>query len=202
MNFKVSSIIIAVGASSLLLAGTASAQQSALSYNYIEGNITKGEISDFDYTTYGAELSIALGDTLFVKGTLAEGESDDKVFGGVFAADNVDIRAYTLGLGAHLPISSRTDFVTEVSYIKNEIGYRGFNQDADGYGVDAGIRSMLNESVELAASVNYVDGDDIDGEIGFSADARFYFSPRLSLSVGYAERDEIDGVTAGLRFNF
>lgn len=201
MKFKVSSIIVAVGASSLLLAGTAAAQQSALSYNYVEGNITKGEISDFDYTTYGAELSIALGDTLFVKGTLAEGESDDEVFGGL-SSDNVDISAYTLGLGAHLPISSRTDFVTEVSYIKNEIGFRGFNQDADGYGVDAGIRTMLSDSVELAAGVNYVDGDDIDGELGFSADARFYLSNRLSLSVGYAERDDVDGISAGLRFNF
>lgn len=201
MKFKVSSIIVAVGASSLLLAGTAAAQQTALSYNYVEGNITKGEISDFDYTTYGAELSIALGDTLFVKGTLAEGESDDEVFGGL-SSDNVDISAYTLGLGAHLPISSRTDFVTEVSYIKNEIGFRGFNQDADGYGVDAGIRTMLSDSVELAAGVNYVDGDDIDGELGFSADARFYLSNRLSLSVGYAERDDVDGISAGLRFNF
>lgn len=201
MKFKVSSIIIAIGASSLLLAGTASAQQSALSYNYVEGNITKGEISDFDFTTYGAELSIELGDTLFVKGSIAEGESDDEVFGGVFS-DNVDITAYTVGIGAHLPISARTDFVTEVSYIKNEIGYRGFDQDADGYGVDAGIRTMLSDSVELAASVNYVDGDDIDGEVGFTADARFYMSQRLSLSLGYAERDEVNGMTAGLRFNF
>lgn len=201
MKFKVSSIIIAVGASSLLLAGTAGAQESALSYNYVEGNITKGEISDFDYTTYGAELSIELGDTLFVKGTIAEGESDDEVFGGVFS-DNVDITAYTVGLGAHLPITERTDFVTGVSYIKNEVGFRGFDQDADGYGVDAGIRSMVSDSVELAAAVNYVDGDEFDGEFGFSADARFYLSERLSLSVGYTELDETDGVTAGLRFNF
>lgn len=201
MNVKVSGFIMAVGVSSLLLAGTASAQQSALSYNYIEGNVTKGEISDFDFTTIGAELSIALGDALFVKGSVAEGESDDKIFGGQFS-DNIDISAYTLGLGAHLPISSRTDFVTEVSYIKNEVGYRGFDQDADGYGVEAGIRTMLSDSVELAGSVNYVDGDDIDGEIGFALDARFYLSQRLSLSVGYAERDEVTGLAAGVRFNF
>ncbi|MDO8907005.1 MAG: hypothetical protein Q7W55_00750 [Pseudohongiella sp.] len=201
MKFKVSSIIIAVGASSLLLAGTASAQQTALSYNYVEGNITKGEIQGFDYTTYGAGLSIALGDTLFLKGTIAEGESDDAVFSGVFS-DNVDISAYTLGLGAHIPISSRSDFVTSISYIKNEVGYRGFNQDADGYGIDAGVRSMLNDWIEIQAAVNYVDGDNFDGKFGFSSEARFYVAQSLSLSIGYAKRDEVDGITAGLRFNF
>lgn len=201
MNFKVSSIIIAVGASSLLLAGTASAQQSPLSYSYIEGNITKGEISNFDYTTYGAELSFELGDTLFIKGSVAEGESDDGIFNGLFE-DDIDVRIYTIGLGAHLPISERTDFVTEVSYIKNELGFRGADLDADGYGVDVGIRSMLTNSIELAAAVNYIDGDDFDGELGFSADARFYMSPRLSLSVGYSDLDEVEGITAGVRFNF
>jgi hypothetical protein len=201
MNFKVFSIVIAVGASSLLIAAAASAQQRALSYNFIEGKVTQGEIQNFDYTTYGAGLSIELGDTLFLRGAIAEGESDDEVFGGFFS-DNVDINTYNIGLGAHLPINARTDFVTGVSYIKNEIGFRGFNQDADGYGIDAGIRSMLSDSVELQAAVNYVDGDQFDSEFGFSADARFYLSPRLSLSVGYSELDEVDGVSAGLRYNF
>jgi hypothetical protein len=201
MKFKVSSIIIAVGASSLLFAGTASAQQSALSYTYVEGNITKGEIQGFDYTTYGVGLSFALGDTLFLKGTVAEGESDRVVFRDVFS-DKVDINSYTLGIGAHIPISSRSDFVSSVSYIKNEVGYRGFNQDADGYGIDAGVRSMLNDWIEIQAGINYVDGSNMDGKVGFSADAKFYLTPRFSLNVGYAERDKIDGISAGLRFNF
>lgn len=201
MTFTTSRLAIALGASTLLLAGAATAQQSPFSYNYVQGNVTQGEIGSLDYTSVGAELSLSLTDNVFLKGSVTEGESDDRVFSGPFSG-KLDIQSYTLGLGYHTPINNRTDFVAEASYINNEASFRGFSMDSEGYGIDLGVRSMLTSALELQAALNYVDGSDMDGDIGFSVDARFYLSPKLSLSAGYFEQDEFDGLTASLRYNF
>lgn len=190
--------ILLCGATAMLAIGNhAYAQQPSLSYDYVEVGATKGEISNIDYTAYGLGGSFSLNNAIFMSADYANGTSDKKYFG-----SKIDIDAYSIGLGYHTAINSKTDFVTSLSYIKNEVDFARFNDNTNAYGIDVGVRSMVLPNVELAAIASYVDSSDADGEIGFNLNAKFFVSPVLAVTLGYTDGDDTSGVSAGLRLNF
>lgn len=183
------------------LASQAQAQNTQISYDYLQASATQGEILDTDFTGYSAAASFSLSDSVFMSAAYTAGETDDK-FGFGFRASTIEANGFDVGLGYHMPISSTTDLVTRLSYAKAEVEYAGFSEDANGYGIDLGIRSLVLSNLELEALAVYSDGSDMDGEVGLNINAKFFFTPAFALIVGYSDGDDTSGVSAGLRFNF
>lgn len=187
-----------------VFAGAAQAQQagtSALSYDYLDLGYTEGEIFDEDYSSYGFNAAFSISPAFFLKGGYSTGESDRSFFIGN-GSEPIEVDNYSLGLGYHTPLSSYTDLVAGVSYLGSEGEFAGFEEEGDGYGANLGIRTMLTNNVEVEGGINYVDGDDIDGEVGYDITARIYLTEQVSLNAGYAEIKEQSGVRAGVRLNF
>ena len=193
--------LLVLSLASLLGTTTAAAQPS---YNYLGLEYTQGELLGEDFTGYGVEASIGLGQSLFLKGTASTSENDEDYFFQQWTG-KPELMNYSAGLGVHAPLSEQADVVVGAKYIRSELDIGGSTVEADGFGIDAGIRAMLTDNVELEGMVNYIDGDDFEQEIGYRADARFYLTSAFSLSIGYFDGDEGDaaeGVIAGLRLNF
>lgn len=198
--FSKTTIVLGL-AISFAIPSYAQAQQTGISYDYVEVGVLKGEVLDEDFTGYGIMGSFSINDSFFAKGSYSSGESDDE-FGSGFSRDNIEVTGFTFGVGYHTPLGSSTDFVAGVDYVNAEVEFANISEDANGYGVNLGLRSMVMSNLELEAQVIYTDGSDSDGEVSFSADAKFFITPRFALTVGYVDGDDSSGVAAGLRLNF
>lgn len=196
--------LLIIGIAAILGSGSLHAQDATLSYDYLGAEYFEGDLLNEDFSGYGAELSLSLNDSLFVTGTASTAENDrDRPF--QQWTGKPELRGYSAGLGFHTPLSERADFVTGVKYIRSELKFAGRTVDADGYGLDAGIRALLAPNLELEGMVNYIGGDDFDETFGYRANLRFYVTPALSLSAGYFDGDNgdaADGLVAGIRLNF
>lgn len=196
--------LLALGIASVISSGALNAQDAELSYDYFGLEYTEGELLGEDFTGYGAELSVSINESFFLKGTASTAENDRDFLFQQWTG-KPELRNYSAGLGFHAPISDRMDFVTGVKYIRSELKFAGNKQKADGYGIDAGVRAMLTRSLELEAMANYIDGDDFEEEFGYRANLRFHITPAFSLSAGYFDGDDgdaADGWVAGVRLNF
>ena len=201
MKYK---ILLVIGMAGMLGSGTLHAQQSGLSYNYLGADYFEGDLLGDEFSGYGAELSLSLNNSFFVTGTASTAENDrSRPF--QQWTGKPELRGYSAGLGFHTPLSNRADFVTGVKYVRSELKFAGRTVDADGYGIDAGIRALLAPRLELEGMVNYIGGDEFDETFGYRANLRFYVTPALSLSAGYFDGDNgdaADGLVAGIRLNF
>jgi hypothetical protein len=123
-------------------------------YTYVEGGYLNVDYDDIDVD----------GDGLFLGGSYALhknvhllAEYQDADLDG-----DADANALLLGVGANLPLRPGLDFVGRLRWINQEIEYGNQSNDEDGYGLEAGIRAMINPQLELDGSIKYVDIDDED----------------------------------------
>lgn len=196
--------LMCCGIAMVITAGNqAYAQQTTISYDYVEAAVTTGEVIDEDFMGFGVAASFSITESFFMKGSYSVGESDDKYqFGFGAAADEIEVSGFTFGVGYHAPLSTTTDFVTSLNYVNSEVEFANFSDDANGYSADIGLRSMVMSNLELEALLAYTDGSDADGDVSFEANARFYITPAIAVTLGYSDGDDISGVSAGLRLNF
>lgn len=204
MNIKRLMIGTSIATITCLSAGTVLAQQtgnSAFSYDYLDLGYSEGEIFDEDFSAYGFDAAISITPSFFLQGGYSTGESDRSFFTGT-GTEPIEVDNFSVGLGYHTPLSRNTDLVAGVSYLGSEGEFAGFEEEGDGYGANLGVRTLLTENFEIEGGINYVDGDDIDGEVGYDVTARLYLTDQVSLNAGYAEIKEQSGVRAGIRLNF
>src|SRR5690606_14621279 len=131
--------------------GAAQAQQASISYDYVEAGVTKGEILNEDFTGYGIGVSFSINDYLFAQGSFSSGSSDDK-----FLGDKIDLDGFSFGLGYHRSISAKTDLVASANYINQEVDFLAFNEDANGYGLELGIRSLITKRKSTRLNSSHV----------------------------------------------
>lgn len=179
-----------------LAAGLASAQNSGISYDHVDVDLVKGDIADVDMTAFSVAGMTSLSESVFARASYTTGESDDKYFG-----DEIEQDAFRIGLGYHMPISSVTDFVVALDYVKASVDHRGFDDDANGYGIDAGVRSMLSDRFEVSGFISYVDIDNND-DFGVSIQGTYYLAPTVGINFGYSDADDLSAYRVGVRFTF
>ena len=164
-------------------------------YTYIEGGWIH---ADFDNVNEDGDGWGIGGSYAFHKNFHFVADYQDIDLGG-----SNDASALTFGIGGNLPLRSGLDAVGRVRWVHEEIDAGNSDHDDDGYGLEAGLRLIINPQLELDGSVNYVDVGDSDntsfvigglyeiannfalgGDIEFSDDvtalflkARFYFNP-------------------------
>jgi opacity protein-like surface antigen len=119
--------------------------------------------------------------------------------------DHGDASALSIGGGVNFPLRAGFDAVGRLRYIDAEVDRPGDN-DETGFGIDAGVRTMINSQLELNGGIRYTDVFDdntslvigglydvvpnfaLGGEFEYSDDytalvlkARLYFNPPRQL---------------------
>jgi len=147
---------------------------------------------DEKLTGFGLSGTKLINEDLFLAGSYSSISGDTRIFS---QSIDIELNQLSLGLGFRTAISPETDFYGIVSYesIEAKAGYMGSSDSAseNGYGLRAGIRSMVSESVELSAGLAHVsDGDESDNY--FNVGAAYFFTDQFSLGLGYSSSSDID----------
>jgi opacity protein-like surface antigen len=192
MEFKMKKLVLA---SALLLSmGTIQAAESvrwdsaSLSYQSVD---LEGE----KLTGFGISGTKLVSDNVFIAGSYASVSDDIDVFG---SKVGVDFNTLSIGLGYRHAISRTTDFFGIVSYQDMEIeaSFQGNSEDEseNGYGLQAGLRSLVTAQLELSGSLSYVDIAD-ESETGFDVSAMYHFTDQFSAGIGYSKSDDVDSIS-------
>ena len=172
-----------------------------VSVSYISTEFDDGE----DIDGFGISGTKLINSNFFVAGSYSSQEVESfNDFG--FRAD-VDFNSLSLGIGARKAVANNTDVYGVLSYESREAALSsGFSSatidDIDGYGVTAGVRTMMTPKVELNAAVNYLDLDDVDSDTSFEVGGAFHFNSQFAVEANYEKADEADVLTLSGTFKF
>lgn len=108
---------------------------------------------------------------------------------------------FTLGAGGHAPISPDTDLVGELFYIDREWEYRNSEDDTDGLGLRAGIRSAAVSGMDLGAGLVHYELDDED-DTGVYGTAYYRFVAEIAAGGEIEVTDEQQTLLLGGRYYF
>ncbi len=75
---------------------------------------------------------------------------------------NNDYNSLLLGAGANFPLRPGLDAVGRAAWINSEVDVGPVSDDEDGYGLEGGVRMMINPQLELNGFARYVDLDEDD----------------------------------------
>lgn len=181
-----------------LLAGflglcAASASAAPFSYNFVEGGM--GEVNDGDSLFLGASKSV--NPNLYILGKAYAVDSG-------FDIPGYDGKGFYLegGLGYVMPFSPRVDGFADAQVLYANLDVPGDDDDL-GYIARVGARYLPMDQIELEGSLALSNNDLlVDDGVGFSASARYRFSPMLSAGVGYSKDTELDGAFLNVRYHF
>lgn len=188
-----------VGSISMCLALSVSAEELPLSYSYIDVSYQTGELLDDDFDGVGIAASVALHDSIFLIAKYAMAASKDEYYTGD-GFDDIEFSQLNIGLGVHVPIVSQTDFISAISYVRNELDFAGLNFEGTGYLINMGFRTKPNKSLELMAVLDYANVED-ETETGYSFSARVYPVEKVSIGLSYGSADDLDTLSLGIRFD-
>lgn len=188
-----------IGALAFFAAATCHAEDTGLSYTYVDLTYQQGDSDGFDLSGYRVGGSAAISDSFFLSGEYRLLVSDDELQIGPFS-DDIELTQYHIGVGFHLPIVTNTDFVTSLFYSRYETEFLTFGDDSDGLLATAGVRSKPADIVELGLSVNYSRTHG-ESETEHEVSARFFVIPKISIGLSYGATDHIDTTLVDVRFD-
>lgn len=149
------------------------------------------------------------GNALFIGGSM--GVSPNVfVLGRAYAVDSgIDIPGYDGkgfylegGLGYVLPVAPKLDAFANAQILYANLDVPGDDNDV-GYITRVGARYEAMSNIDLEGAVAYSSNDLLlDDGVGFSADARYRFTPALSAGIGWAQDTELDGAFLNVRYRF
>ena len=181
-----------------------SAQESDLSYSYVDIAYQKGDFLNADFDGFRVGMNAAVRGPVFVVGSYAITDFDDI---------DIDFKIFNIGLGFHVPIDKKIDFVASAEYVNYNSNI--LDEDEDGYRISAGVRARPEDFsagvrtkpedfFELSAFIHYSDIEDEDNT-GLSLEARYFFSPTASFGLVYSKDydfDTLDFVTFNARIDY
>lgn len=181
-----------------LSVASAGAFAAAPAWDFIQGSyvITDFDESDFSYEPDGFAFSGSklITDDIFITGEYSMQEDD------ILGID-VDLDMLTLGVGYRYALSNKTDLFGIVSYEDVEISRTGLSDDEDGFGLQAGVRSMILDNLELRGAIKYIDLDE-DDDTSVLVSADYFFSPVFAVGVSYETSDDLSTFGLNARYNF
>lgn len=206
----------------LLAACPLSAQANdALSYTFAEAGLTRAELDlgdDFDtLKANGGYLrgSYALTDATYVFGGFTRVSDSESAYGIKLEGD---LDQYELGLGWHMPMSDRVDFLAEAAYVRQDLqmklsgipadsGYEYLNGNYDFDAVNAGrvslgLRGTPSARTEAWVKAGAMDGSDMDSEFVGHLGGQFKFNQTWGLVGEVQWLGENTLYSAGVRASF
>jgi hypothetical protein len=191
----------------LLAAVSAGVGAAGFNYSYAEVGFTSLNSDPLDAKGGTAELSIAAGDHLHVKGGYSHFNNADlyRKAGFPFSGKNklsVDIDSFSIGLGGNYPVFRKVDLTGTLSYLDNEFTGDSSNSDR-GYELEAGARVQAMKKLELTPSLVKVNIDNYDAT-GYSLGLVYALNKQFSLRtrVRKFSDEDVTDVFAGVRLNF
>jgi hypothetical protein len=183
----------------------ASAQQpqaNGLTYNYVGLGYGSLSLSDSGVkatlTGFGIEAGALVTENVYIVGDYVSSSANKVTVSGTSYNVGVDYNATGVGLGYRLPVSAGTDLTGSVGITRATAKVSGVSSTSDTiYPVSVGVRSALNEAIQVGASGTVADGD-------FSAGAflQYKVASNLGLVGSYAGANNGSGYTLSVRYLF
>lgn len=189
-------------ASALLLAvGSAHAAES-VRWDSVSLAYQSVDVDGDKLTGFGVSATKLLGTNVFIGAGYSSVSDDVELLGSIM---DLDFNSLSVGLGYRHGITGTTDVFGAVSYQDFEIeaSYQGqsVSESDSGYGLEAGVRSLVTHQLELGASLMYTDVGD-ESETGFKLSATLHLTEHLSLGAGYGKADDVDTLSASASLFF
>ena len=196
----------AVVGGGLLAAVSTGAGAAGFNYSYAEIGYSSINSDPLDAKGVAAELSIAAGDHVHLKGGYARYKDADTYSKGfpywTTKNQSVDIDAFSLGIGGNFPVHKKVDLTATLSYLNNELSGDSNNSDR-GYEVEAGARVQALKKLELTPSIVTVNLDNYDAT-GYSLGLVYALNKQYSIRTRMRRfsDDDVTDFFAGVRLNF
>jgi opacity protein-like surface antigen len=179
---------VALGIIAAMALGAQTAAAEGFSYNFIEGAYATGDLEGLDGDGFSIEGASELAPAVHVFSGLSNLD---------FEQSGVDLELDTIsiGVGFNWGLSDNVDLVGGASFerVKVASDFLGESDSDSGYGLMAGIRGRVAESLELEAAIKYADFGDGDLTT-FSAGGRWYFTPNFAVGAKFNKLDLGDGL--------
>ena len=134
---------VAFGVIAAMALGAQTAAAEGFSYNLIEGSYSTGDVEGVDLDGFGIKGSWALAPSIFVLGGLQNLD---------FEGPGGSTDLLNLGVGMNWSLSDNADLFGTATFERVDAG------SADsGFGIAAGVRGRVANSLELSASIKYTD---------------------------------------------
>ncbi len=170
------------------------------SYDFVKAGYVQADIEDagdFEPTGFQIQGFKALNENVYLTGRY--GQLSEDVSGG-----DIDLDYVSAGIGYRYGLTANTDFFGEVTYeyVDVDLDSSVISGDADdnGYGITAGVRSMLSEQFELRGAIRYIDIE--EDETAFEIGADYFFTPQFSFGATYVIADDVDLLGVSARYTF
>lgn len=157
-------------------------------WRYVEGGYTKIDFDDdesFEPDGFNVPSRYLLNSNIFLNGEY------NRVEEGSF-----DLDLLTLGAGYRMPINSTTDAYFTANFEQLDADAT----DENGYSINAGLRSMVTEQIELNGEIGYYDV--FDGEATIKIGANYYVTPQWAFGASYKSVDDLDILQVNARYAF
>ena len=169
------------------------------SYDFVKAGYVQADIEDagdFEPTGFQIQGFKSLNENVYLTGRYGQlGEDVSGV--------DIDFDYASAGVGYRYGLTQNTDFFGEVTYeyVNLDIELDSISgEDDNGYGITAGIRSMLSEQFELRGAIRYIDIE--DDETAFEIGADYFFTPQFSFGATYVIADDVDLLGVSARYTF
>lgn len=182
----------------VLMLSSAAAMADGPSYSYIQAAYEEVDVD------FGGGID-ADGDGFSIGGSVPVGDSWF-IFAGYGSSDLesvIDLTVLTIGAGWHTSIAPNTDFFAALGFADGEVDVSGFgSEDDSGYSIEAGIRSMMSNELELYGSISQIDFDGFGDGTTLNAGLWYTVSGNLALGLGASFEDDITSYGVGVRLYF
>lgn len=187
-----------------------------LSYNYIEGGYAKVHVDD-------SFLSNPEGDGGYLRGSFSLGPQVNVFasYGSVSKGQrldantraDVDLKRGEIGVGYHMNMSERVDFLAELAYQRLELDAAlsfqddpsqnlNGSEDAKGGRVALGVRGKPSARTEAWLKAGYLDGGDFTGSFAGNLGGQINFTPTWGLVAEVELIEDFTTYQVGIRASF
>lgn len=162
------------------------------SYNYVDVGYVSADLDNGpSLDGYGLEGSFAINENFHVVAGYAE-----------VSKSPFTLTTGSVSLGYNYAMTSTTDLVARAGWVNGRVKVSGFGSESDnGWGAQAGVRSMLSEQFELNGFVNYVDIFD-DSDTSLEVGGVYHFTEVVGLGASVDFADDVTTWFVGLRLSF
>ncbi len=180
-----------------LIAFSTSAFAQELNYNYMQ--LSYGQV-EFDDSLFDVD-----GDGFGINGVFAIND-EFHLFGDYQTAGldfGVDLNLLEAGFGYNTSLSDTTDLVARLGYVRIEADAPGVpSSDDTGYSIGVGVRSAINNALELHGGADYVDSGDSSGEARIRAGFNYGFNESFSAGIDATWWEDVNIYRISARYDF
>jgi len=180
MHFKkIMTVVAALTISAAAMAADSNVNQNFVQLDYSMGKFKNDDATRIDTDGYRLQASYAVMPKLLLRGSYGNSQSDEKGF------SKPDVDTTEVGISWLAPTGDENVSIDAgLVYRQDEFDVNTI----DGIGVGLGLRAMASETVEVAARINWLEGE-YDGSLDAEVGAAWHFMDHYAVNFGYKALD-------------